>query len=135
HVIVVFGEFANRLTPDTPGAVYPVSVAFVQGSSPLMGVGPEGPVSIVGLSAPSSHPYVAGPALVGAKLSRFSPAGDFPPPALNGAFPNDAYTLYGDDAQYRLRLFTSGGFSPDGVSGFLPTDFQTFFRLHAQDAQ
>ncbi|AEC19673.1 hypothetical protein PT7_1133 [Pusillimonas sp. T7-7] len=135
HVIVVFGEFANRLTPDDPSAIYPVSVAFVEGESPLMAVGPDGPVSIVGLSASSSHPYVAGPALVGAKLSRFSPAGDFPPPALNNAFPNDAYALYGDEAQYRLRLFTSGGFSPDGVSGFLPTDFQTFFRLHAQDAQ
>ncbi|NYT86016.1 hypothetical protein [Pollutimonas harenae] len=135
HVIVVFGEFANRLTPDTPGAIYPVSVSFVQGDSPLMAVGPDGPISIVGLSALSSHPYVAGPALVGAKLSRFSPAGDFPPPALNSAFPNDAYSLYGNAAQYRLRLFTSGGFSPDGVSGFLPTDFATFFRLHAHDAE
>lgn len=134
HVIVVFGEFANRLSPDTVGAIYPVTVSFVAGSSPLMAVGPNGPVSIVGLSAPSSNPYVAGPALVGAKLSRFSPAGDFPPPALNGSFPNDAYSLYGDDAQYRLRLFTSGGFSPDGVSGFMSTDFETFFRLHARDA-
>jgi len=134
HVIVVFGEFANRLPPDAVGAVYPTTVSFVEGASPLMAVGPDGPVSITGLSAVSQNPYVAGPALVGAKLSRFSPAGDFPPPALNGAFPNDAYSHYGDAAQYRLRLFTSGGFSPDGVSGFLPTDFETFFRLHARDA-
>ncbi|NGM88163.1 hypothetical protein G5B35_12685 [Parapusillimonas sp. SGNA-6] len=134
HVIVVFGEFANRLAPDVPGAIYPVTVTFVDGPTPLMAVGPDGPVSISGLSAVSSNPYVAGPALVGAKLSLFSPAGDFPPPALDSAFPNDAYSLYGDSAQYRLRLFTSGGFSPDGVSGFLPTDFEQFFRLHALDA-
>lgn len=132
HVIVVFGEFGNRLPPDEPGAVYPALVSFVEGSSPLMAVGPDGPVPLTGLSAPSSNPYVAGPALVGAKLSLFSPAGDFPPPALDSAFPNDAYSLFGDNAQYRLRLFTSGGFSPDGVSGFMPTDFETFFRLHAR---
>lgn len=134
HVIVVFGQFGNRLAPGQPGAVYPVDVAFVGGASPLMAVGPDGPVSIVGLRQSSSNPYVAGPALVGAKLNLFSPVGDFPPPALAGSFPNDAYSLYGEDAQYRLRLFTSGGFSPDGVSGFIPTDFSTFFRLHATDA-
>ncbi len=133
HVIVVFGHFGNRLTPGTPGAVYPVNVSFVEGTSAMMAVGPNGPVSVTGLSRASSNPYVAGPSLVGAKLNHFSPVGDFPPPALNGAFPNDAYTLYGDDAQYRLRLFTSGGFSPDGVSGFLPTDFEQSFRLHAVD--
>ena len=133
HVIVVFGRFGNRLAPGTPGAVYPVNVSFVQGLSPMMAVGPNGTVSVTGLSSPSSNPYVAGPSLVGAKLNHFSPVGDSPPAALNGAFPNDAYSLYGNDAQYRLRLYTSGGFSPDGVSGFLPTDFEQSFRLHAVD--
>ena len=43
--------------------------------------------------------------------------------------PNDELLLYGE-ADYRLRVLTSGGFSPDGVRGVLPTDFETFFRLH-----
>jgi hypothetical protein len=135
HVIVVFGEFGNRLLPGEPGAVYPVGIEIVAGDAPLMAVGPDGPVSIVGLARTSTNPYLAGPSLVGAKLSLFSPVGDFPPPALAGAFPNDGYALYGDDAVFRLRLFTSGGFSPDGVSGLVPDDFERFFRLHATDAK
>ena len=133
HVVVVFGQFGNRLAPGTSGAIYPVNVEFVSGNGDMMAVGPSGPVSVTGLSSSSSNPYVAGPALVGAKLNRFSPVGDFSPPALNTAYPNDGFTLYGEDAQYRLRLYTSGGFSPDGVSGFLPTDFDQAFRLHAVD--
>jgi len=135
HVIVVFGHFGNRLPPGEPGAVYPVGVEIVKDDTPLMAVGPNGPVSIVGLKGSSSNPYVAGPSLVGAKLSCFSPVGDFPPPALANAFPNDALSLYAKDAQFRLRLLTSGGFSPDGVSGLLPDDFERFFRLHATDAK
>jgi hypothetical protein len=29
-------------------------------------------------------------------------------------------------------MLTSGGFSPDGVRGVRPTDFESFFRIHAQ---
>jgi hypothetical protein len=133
HVIVVFGEFGNRLLPGEAGAIYPIGIEIVAGDAPLMAVGPDGPVSLVGLTQASTHPYLAGPALVGAKLSLFSPVGDFPPPALAAAFPNDGYAYFGDDAQFRLRLFTSGGFSPDGVSGLVPDDFERFFRLHATD--
>lgn len=99
-----------------------------------MAVGPNGPVSIVGLSSESSNPYESGPQLVGARLTEFSSAGDFSPAALSNALPNDGAAYYGDDAVFRLRLFTSGGFSPDGVSGFLPTEFERFFRLEAAHA-
>ena len=30
-----------------------------------------------------------------------------------------------------LRMLTTGGFSPDGVSGLKPNDFERFFRIHA----
>lgn len=133
HVVVVFGYFGNRIPPGEPGSVHPVQVEIVAAQRDLMAVGPEGPVSIVGLASVSSNPYEAGPSLVGAKLTRFSPVGDFPPPALAGSFPNDGYSHFGTEAEYRLRLFTSGGFSPDGVSGLLPDDFPRFFRLHATD--
>jgi hypothetical protein len=71
---------------------------------------------------------------VGARLTELSSAGDFSPAALSNALPNDGAAYYGDDAMFRLRLFTSGGFSPDGVSGFLPTEFERFFRLEATHA-
>jgi hypothetical protein len=47
-----------------------------------------------------------------------------------GALPNDEFALYvGGD--FRLRVLTSGGFSPDGVTGLQPDMFEDFFRLHA----
>lgn len=134
HVIVVFGDFGNRLTPGTDGARYAVSVSIVEDDTPLMAVGPNGPVSVVGLTLASSNGYENGPQLVGARLNEFSSAGDFSPAALSNALPNDGAAYYGDDAVFRLRLFTSGGFSPDGVSGFLPTEFERFFQLEASHA-
>jgi len=134
HVIVVFGDFGNRLAPGTEGARYAVSVEIVEDDTPLMAVGPNGPVSLVGLTATSDSHYVSGPQLLRARLTEFSSVGDFSPEALSTALPNDGAAYYGDDAMYRLRLFTSGGFSPDGVSGFLPTEFERFFKLEATHA-
>lgn len=131
HVVVFFGDFGNRLTPGTEGARYAVSVTVVDDGTPLMAIGRDGPVSLVGLTAQSGNHYVSGPQLVGARLTEFSSAGDFSPETLSNSLPNDGAAYYGDDAMYRLRLFTSGGFSPDGVSGFTPTDFSRLFKLEA----
>lgn len=135
HVIVVFGEFGNRIKPGEPGAIYPVSVEIVADDTPLQAVGPNGPVNIVGLNSPSSNPYVSGPQIIGARLTETSLAGDYAPVTLSGNTPNHGIELYGDAAEYRLRIFTSGGFSPDGVSGFLPTEYAKYFRIQAVDDQ
>jgi hypothetical protein len=47
--------------------------------------------------------------------------------------PNDEFALY-DEGDFRLRVLTSGGFSPDGVTGLRPDMFEQFFRLHAKGA-
>ncbi len=135
NTVVVFGEFGNRLPPSDPDAVYIVKTVIVADDTPLMLVGPNGPVSAVGLEKASGHPYVpgGGPTLAGAKLNHMSTAGEGGPAAFNAQLPNDGRTLYGADAQYRLRILTTGGFSPDGVSSVFPTDFQTYFRLHVLD--
>ena len=134
NVIVVFGQFGNRLAPGTPGAVYPVSVEIVADDTPLKVIGPNGPQSAVGLTAASRNPYVAGPAMLGARLTKFSSVGDFAPASLGGNIRNDGASLYPGNAVYRLRLLTSGGFSPDGVSGKLPNEFARYFRLEARNA-
>jgi hypothetical protein len=139
--VVLFGQFGDRLAPPHPDALYPVKTAVVTGATILQLVGPRDRlVSAVGMSATSSTtPYQhnrqpsqwTGPHLVAAKLSRMSTRGDGAPPAFRGVLPNDGVALYGKAAKFRLRLLTSGGFSPDGVQALLPTDFSRFFRLHA----
>lgn len=132
QVAVIFGEFGNRLRPDEAGSLHPVHVDIVADDNPLMLVGPQGLVSAVGLGKESSNPYVAGPSLVAAKLTRYSTEGEGGPEELGGPFPNDGVALYGSAAKFRLRTYTSGGFSPDGVRGLRPNEYETFFRLHAR---
>ena len=61
------------------------------------------------------------PKIVAAKLNYYSPLGEGGPAAVGAAFTNnDGADLYGEAAQYRLRLYTSAGFSPDGIASLLP---------------
>jgi hypothetical protein len=126
-VVVLFGKFGNR------GSLYPVKTQVVRR---LQLVGPKGRVvGAVGLSAKSStSPYAAGrtgPHLVGAKLSRLSSAGESAPKPFSGALPNSGTALYGSAGKFRLRVYTTGGFSPDGVRAVFPTEFSRYFRLRA----
>lgn len=141
-VAVLFGKFGNRLGPDNPDARYPTRIEVVEDDTPLQLVGPNAVFAdAVGFGAdtqgtPYTDPDVApsergGPRLVGAKLTVMSAEGDQAPSFLNTNGPNDGIALYGSEAQYRLRVLTSGGFSPDGVRGMYPTEFSRYFRLRA----
>ncbi len=136
-VVVLFGKFGNRLPATDPAAVYPVATSVV---ARLRLVGPGARlVSAVGLAARSTGtPYSgghAGPRLIAAKVSRLSAKGDTAPKPFDGVMPNSGVALYGAQAQFRLRLYTTGGFSPDGVRAVLPTEFARYFRLHARGAR
>ena len=137
NVAVVIGEFGNRLPPGTPGALFIERTVIVNDGSPLTLVGPGGVLrSAVGFSLESGNPYRAGdgPRLVGAKLTRMTTAGEDAPNGPGPAFlPNDGVALYGANAEYRLRMLTSAGLSPNGVSGVRPDEFSRYFRLHAED--
>jgi len=58
-----------------------------------------------------------------------SAIGDEGPPGFIANTPNDGISLYGDDAQYRLRVYTTGGYTPDGVTGLKPSQYSNFFQV------
>lgn len=129
--VVIFGKFGNRLAPGMRGAVYPTRLDIIDKGTTLKLVGPNGPVSAVGLSKSCGNPYVTGggPTLIGAKLSVMSELGQDAPILFSANLPNGGTSYYGTDAQYRLRIYTTAGVSPDGVAAILPTDFSTFFQV------
>lgn len=134
QTVVLDGEFGNRILPGQPGALYPVSVAVVDDGTPMQMLTNSGLVSAVGLSVNSSNPYVtgSGPRLVAAKLNYFSGLGEGGPIGVGFySEDNSGSDLYGSQAQYRLRLYTSAGFSPDGIAGLLPSEFSRYFILQA----
>lgn len=143
--VVIFGHFGNRIDPGEAGSLYPIRVDVVDSDSPLTLVGPNRQLASavgMGVDAPGSpytDPSVApqdrgGPRLVAAKLTRYSSEGDFGPALFRpGLLPNHGEALYGDAAQFRLRVFTTGGMTPDGVRGMHPDEFERFFRVVAQD--
>ncbi len=106
-------------------------------SSPteLKFVTPLGFVSAVGLNIASKNPYVSGngPIIVAAKLNVFSNLGESNPQWLTASYANSGSDLFNTAARYRLRVYTSAGFSPDGISSILPTDFSKYFILGATD--
>lgn len=137
QTVVLAGSFGNRLRPGEAGALYPTSVTVVNDGSPLEVLGPGGPVSAVGFSVASANPYVTGngPKLVAAKLNHISTLGEGGPLGVGLTSQNNSGSdLYGSRAQYRLRLYTSAGFSPDGIASLLPTEFSRYFILQARDA-
>lgn len=143
--VVIFGYFGNRLPPSSAGAIYPIRVEVVESQAPLRLAGPQGEVvDAVGMSAetrgsPYTDPDVApedrgGPILAAAKITHYSSEGDDGPRLFSpGLLPNHGEALYGERAQYRLRVLTTGGMTPDGVRGLHPTEFSRFFRVIAID--
>lgn len=139
NCIVLFGEVSNRLPSSDPNSRFPVRLDIVDDGTPLMLVGPNQEiVSAVGLSwETTTSPYDEnqGPRLVGAKLNfcgDSSKGEGVGGSVLEGDnHPNDEFSLYGG-GDFRLRMLTTGGFSPDGIRGVKPTDFEKFFRIHAE---
>jgi hypothetical protein len=136
NTVVAFGDFGNRGLSSEPDAVFPVRLDIVEDDTPLLLIGPGGQeFSAVGLHwETDATPYDAGPVLVGAKLNfvgdeALGEGGVRIAEQFIGMMPNDELSLY-DEGDFRIRVLTTGGFSPDGVTGLHPDMYADFFRVH-----
>jgi len=137
NCVVVWSDWGNRGSASDADAVFPVRLDIVEDDTPLLLIGPGGQeFNAVGLSwTTDATPYDSGPVLVGAKLNYVGdkPIGEggvqvFEFPDL---LPNDEFALY-DKGDFRIRVLTTGGFSPDGVTGLRPDMYEAFFRVHVK---
>jgi hypothetical protein len=137
NCVVVWSDWGNRGLSSEADAVFPVRLDIVADDTPLLLIGPGGQeFNAVGLSwTTDATPYDSGPVLVGAKLNFVGeePIGEggvqvFEFPDL---LPNDEFALY-DEGDFRIRVLTTGGFSPDGVTGLRPDMYEDFFRVHVK---
>lgn len=139
NTVVVIGDFGNRGLSSEADVIFPVKLEIVADETPLMLVGPDGNAfSAVGLTwTTDTTPYDLGPVLVGAKLNAVGEKalgeGGIKSLESIGYLPNDEFALY-DEGDFRLRVLTTGGFSPDGVTGLRPNMYEQFFRVHANGA-
>ncbi len=139
NTVVAFGDFGNRGLSSEEDAVFPVRLDIVEDDTPLLLIGPGGQeFNAVGLSwETDSSPYDSGPKLVGAKLNFVGDEargeGGLNLAQVIGMLPNDEFSLY-DEGDFRIRVLTTGGFSPDGVTGLHPTMYEDFFRIHVNGA-
>jgi hypothetical protein len=137
NTVVVFGDFGNRGFSSEEGAIFPVRLDIVEDETPLLLIGPNGQeFNAVGLSWETDiSPYDSGPKLVGAKINHVGNEalgeGGLGFGTRSGVLPNDELSLY-DEGDFRIRVLTTGGFSPDGITGLTPTMFEDFFRIHAK---
>ncbi len=138
NTVVLFGDFGNRFKSNEAGARFPVKVEIISDDNPLQLIGKDNQiVSAVGLSwTTTKNPYDEGPKLVGAKLNWVGKKaiGEGAGGGIRSNtpyLPNDEFTLYGG-SDFRLRMLTSGGFSPDGVTSIYPTMFEKFFKIHVK---
>ena len=136
--LVMNGDFGNRLDTDDPEAVFPVMFEIVD---ELLMMTPTGAFDAKGLAyGDGATPLTAyrsgrGPRLCAAKLTRADAgiAGEGAPTTFqDSSLPNDAISLYGEDADFRIRVLTTGGFSPDGVRSLYPSEYRQFFRVGIQ---
>lgn len=137
-MVVLFGDFSNRGMSHEKDAIFPVKLEIVEDETPLLLIGPGGQeFNAVGLTwTTDSTPYDpnAGPRLVGAKLNVIEneSKGEGGVTILQRQFPrNDEFALY-EDGDFRIRVLTTGGFSPDGVTPVRPDMYEQFFRIHVK---
>ena len=140
NVVVLFGDFGNRGLSTEVDAIFPVKLEIVKDDTELLLIGPNNSeFNAVGLTWETDQsPYDEGPKLVGAKLNTIEHEvkGEGGVGILSNriGFPNDELSLY-DEGDFKIRVLTTGGFSPDGLTSLRPNMYQDFFRIHVSGEQ
>lgn len=136
-IVLVSAAFGNRVLPWESGARFPTKVRIVNDGTPLMLLGPDGPVNGVGLEKTTDrHSLIYGPTFIKAKLNKMEDVtiGD-EPLAPNPLQFNSCGVLYGEAAKYRIRLLANNGYTRDGITGNRPNEFSKFFQIATSDNQ
>merc|ERR1719216_72999 len=139
HCIVIFGDWMNRLEENEKGFYEVETIEVVQD---LELIGPNGPVSAVGLtftSPPGSTFTGSAPYILAAKMNPISAVGEGGSKSVTQVlagrwYPNGGLTLY-PTATHRLRLFNSGGMTPTGIGSVNPNSFSEYFKLRLSNDQ
>lgn len=134
--IVVCGYFNNKITTG-PNAIYPVSLEIVEASNGkrMMAVGPNGLYDMTNKTVNCSNPYTDPLEIASVILTKYNLPGIFNYLGDIGCGVNkiedinSPYKLYGSDAEYRIRIFTKGGYSPDGITSMFPDSYEKYFYL------
>lgn len=134
--IVICGYFNNKITTG-PNALFPVSIEIIEAfnGKRMMAVGPNGLYDMTNKTVKCSNPYTQPLEIASVILNKYNLPdiynylGDIGcgiNPIENN---NSGYVLYSDNAQYRFRIFTKGGYSPNGISSMLPDKYENYFYL------
>lgn len=138
HCFIVLADVGNRDTG--PDGFLPNVLRVVNKSSEEFSwhlVGPNGPESPAGLTRTTNHTAYEdcyGPYFMGAKLNKFSVDGEGVGAyaILSDPNENSGLHLYGHAAQYRIRLYYSGGMTPNGVNAITPDSFERLWSLNLE---
>lgn len=134
--IVVCGYFNNKITSG-PNAIYPITLSIVEATNGkrMMAVGPNGLYDMTGKTVNCSNPYSEPLEIASAILTKYNLPGIYNYLGDIGCGinkiedSNSSYELYGNDAEYRIRIFTKGGYSPNGIISMFPNYYEKYFYL------
>jgi len=138
--IVLVGYFNNKITSG-PNAIYPVTLEIVESvnGKKMVAIGPNGLYDMTGKNVSCSNPYSSSLEIASVVLTKYNLPGIYNYLGDIGCGinqienTNSALDLYTNKAEYRFRIFTKGGYSPNGISSMLPNMYEKYFYLQYND--
>ena len=142
--IILNGYWNNRLLNNentyTMNSIYPISVKIVESfGKKLYAIGPKGLYDMTEKTVTFTDGYVSPIFLNACVLTKYTlpdiynHLGDIGSGVNAIENMNSPNILYGNDAEYRFRVFTAFGYSPDGILPMLPDQYERYWYLQYVD--